>query len=181
MYFGCLNFYLDVCRVFWISGLVCGCLDLYFWCLDLYFECLDLYFGCLDLNSWCVDLYLGVWACMLVSGLIFECLDLYLGVWTCIWVSGLVFGCLVLYLGVWTCISGVWTLEMCSCTRFNHFLWNFANMASPAEMTITTRTASKFCARRRAVQLPIFFLELISLVTTGIPEPWPECQPKLYV
>jgi len=35
---------------------------------------------------------------------------LYLGVWTCIWVSGLVFGCLNfyfgcldLYLGVWTC------------------------------------------------------------------------------
>jgi len=26
-----------------------------------------------------------------VSGLVFGCLDLYLGVWTCIWVSGLVF------------------------------------------------------------------------------------------
>ena len=66
---------------------------------------------------------------------------------------------------------------MCSFTCFGNFFWNFANMASPAEMTITTRTASKFCAKRRAVQPPIFFLELISLVTTGITEPWPECQP----
>ena len=68
---------------------------------------------------------------------------------------------------------------MCSSTCFSHFLWNFANMASPAEMTITTRTASKFCAKRRAVQPPIFFLELISLVTTGITEPLPECQPLI--
>ena len=51
-------------------------------------------------------------------------------------------------------------------------------MASPAEMTITTRTASTFCTKRRAVQPPIFFLELISWVTIGITEPWPECQPK---
>ena len=51
-------------------------------------------------------------------------------------------------------------------------------MASPAEMTITTRTASKFCTKGRALQPPIFFLELISWVTTGITEPWSECQPK---
>ena len=65
----------------------------------------------------------------------------------------------------------------CVILCFSHFLLNFANMASPAEMTITTRTASKFCAKRRAVQPPIFVLELISLATTGITDPWPECQP----
>ena len=51
-------------------------------------------------------------------------------------------------------------------------------MASPAEMTITIRTASKFFTKRRAVQPPIFFLELISWVTAGITEPWPERQHK---
>ena len=124
--------------VLWVSGLVFGCLDLYFWSglvfwiSELAFGCLDVYFWCLDVYFWCLDLYFG-------------CQDLY-------------FGCLALYLGVRTWISGVRTLKMCSCTRFIYnFLWNFANMASPAEMTITTRTASKFCARRRAVQLPIFF------------------------
>ncbi len=37
-------------------------------------------------------------------------------------------------------------VKMCSFDRFTNFSWNFAKMASPAEMTITTRTASKFCA-----------------------------------
>ena len=41
-------------------------------------------------------------------------------------------------------------------------------MASPAEMTLPTRTASKFCAEIRAQQTPIFVLDLISWVTTGI-------------
>ena len=53
--------------------------------------------------------------------------------------------------------------EMCDFVSHSLFM-NFANMASPAEMTITTRTASKFCAKRRALQPPIFFLELISWV-----------------
>ena len=68
---------------------------------------------------------------------------------------------------------------MCSFTCFSLFLLNFANMASAAEMTITTRTAPKFYTKTRALQLPIFFLELISLVTTGITEPGPECRCKL--
>ena len=72
------------------------------------------------------------------------------------------------YLYIWKCVI------LC----FSYFLWNFANMASPADLTITTRTASKFCTKRRALQLPIFFLELNSWVTTGITEPWPECQPE---
>ena len=46
------------------------------------------------------------------------------------------------------------------------------NMASPAQMTITTRTASKFCTKRRALQLPIFFLKPISLVISRIIELW---------
>ena len=46
----------------------------YIW-LDVYayllhFRYLDLYFGCLDL-------YLGVWTCIWVSGLVFGYLDLY--------------------------------------------------------------------------------------------------------
>ena len=63
---------------------------------------------------------------------------------------------------------------MCIFMCFSNFLWNFANMASPAEMPITTRTASTFCTKRRAVQPPIFFLELISFVITGTLELWPE-------
>ena len=51
-------------------------------------------------------------------------------------------------------------------------------MASPAETTKTTKNASKFGTKRRAVQPPICFLELISWVTTGMAEPWPACQPK---
>ena len=102
-----------------------------------------------------------------------------LGVWTSTWMSVEYSGYLDLYVGVWTCISGVWTLTMCSFTFFIYFLLNFANMASPGEMIITTRTASKFCAKRCAVQPPIFVLELISLVTIGITGLWPECQPRL--
>ena len=41
-----------------------------------------------------------------------------------------------------------------------------------------TSYASNFCTKRRAVQLPIFGLGLISVVITGLLEPWPECQPK---
>ena len=69
-------------------------------------------------------------------------------------------------------------LELCSFTCVMHFLKNFANMAFPAEMAITTRTASGFRAKRRAAQPPTVFLELISWVTTGITERWPEFQPK---
>ena len=68
---------------------------------------------------------------------------------------------------------------MCSFTRLNNFLWNSANMAPQAEMTITTRTASEFCEKRHGLQPPIFFLELISLATTGITRLWPECHPRL--
>ena len=56
----------------------------------------------------------------------------------------------------------------------SHFPGIFANMGFQAEMTIATRTASKSCTKRRAVQPPMFFLELISLAITGIMEPWPE-------
>ena len=40
---------------------------------------------------------------------------------------------------------------------FRNFLWNFANMASPAEMIITTRTASKFCTKNVLYRTPPFF------------------------
>ena len=52
--------------------------------------------------------------------------------------------------------------EMYRFTCFSCFLLNFANMASPTEMTITTRSASQICTKRRAVQPLIFFLELLS-------------------
>ena len=122
--------------VLWVSGLVFESLDLNFWSglvswiSEFTFGCLDVYFWCPRVYFWCLDLYFG-------------CQDLN-------------FGCLALYLGVRTWISGVRTLRMCNLMRLNNFLWNFANMASPAEMTITTRTASKFCAKRCAVQPPIF-------------------------
>jgi hypothetical protein len=61
-------------------------------------------------------------------------------------------------------------VKMFSFSRVRHFSCNFANMVSPAEMTITTRTASKFCAKIRAVQPPIFYPDLISRVITGIAE-----------
>ncbi len=45
-------------------------------------------------------------------------------------------------------------------------------------MTITARTAPKFCAHIRAALPEIFFLDLVSLVISGTIEPWPECQPE---
>ena len=52
---------------------------------------------------------------------------------------------------------------------------NFANMGSPANLTITARTASKFCARSRSQSQNIFDLDSISWVISGSWEPWPEC------
>jgi len=43
-----------------------------------------------------LDAWTYIFGC---QGLYFGRLDLYLVVWTCIWVSGLVFGCLSLYFG----------------------------------------------------------------------------------
>ena len=179
--------------VLWVSGLVFGCLDVYFLCLDLYFSCQDLYFGCLDLylGGWtCIS---GVWTC--ISGVWTCILDVWtciLGVWTCI-LGGRAQGqgprpgpgpgpALSMADFNKKATSGKnnipYTLK-CVMWCFRNCLWNFAHMASPTEMTITTRFASKFCAKRRGLQPPIFFLELISWVTSGITEPSPECQPKL--
>ena len=46
-----------------------------------------------------------------------------------------------------------------------------------AQMTMTVRSASKFCARNRSQSPNIFDLDLISRVIPGQIEPWPECQP----
>ena len=48
-------------------------------------------------------------------------------------------------------------------------------------MTMPARRASKLCAKRRAVLLTAFFLNLISHVIPGNIEPWPECQLELIV
>ena len=55
----------------------------------------------------------------------------------------------------------------------------FANINSPAQMTITARTVSKFRASTRSECPEIFFLDLKSLAISGIIEPWSECQPKV--
>ena len=47
-------------------------------------------------------------------------------------------------------------------------------MMSPAKMTITARTASKFCARSRSECPNIFLHDLISWLISGIVEPWSE-------
>ena len=69
-------------------------------------------------------------------------------------------------------------LDMCGFTCFICFLENFANMASPAEITIPARTASKFCAKRRAVQPPPSFVPSCFWPTTEITERCLEHQPK---
>ena len=68
----------------------------------------------------------------------------------------------------------------CGCLRMCFYTswWNFANMVSPAKMTNTASTASKFCARSRSEYSDIFFLDLESWWIPGNIEPWPECQPE---
>ena len=56
---------------------------------------------------------------------------------------------------------------------------NFANMVSPAQMTMPARTVSKFCARTRSGCSDIFFLDLISWRISEIIEPWSECSPEI--
>ena len=51
-----------------------------------------------------------------------------------------------------------------------------SNMASPANLTMLSRTASKFCAHICAAPPEIFFLDLKSYENSGILGPWPECQ-----
>ena len=70
-----------------------------------------------------------------------------------------------------TCLSVI----ICA---FPHFLEHFSNINSPAQMTITSRTAPKFCARSRSKCPEIIFLDLKSWVIPGNVEPWSECQPK---
>ena len=50
-----------------------------------------------------------------------------------------------------------------------------SNMASPANLTMLSRTASKFCAHICAAPPEIFFLDLKSYEHSGIIGPWPEC------
>ena len=80
-------------------------------------------------------------------------------------------GGLSLSLSLASCLSHV-CLRMCFYTSWQ----NFANMRSPAKMTITARTVSKFRASTRSECPEIFFLDLKSLVISGIIEPWSECQ-----
>jgi len=55
-----------------------------------------------------------------------------------------------------------------------------SNMASPANLAIISRTASKFCAYSRAIQPEIFFLDLKSYENTWTIGPRPECQLELF-
>ena len=63
---------------------------------------------------------------------------------------------------------------------FNGFqgpLVNNPKYGRSAQMTMPARCSSKFCAKRRAVLLPIIFLSLICRVIPANIEPSPECQP----
>ena len=53
----------------------------------------------------------------------------------------------------------------------------FSKYGRSAQMTMPARRSSKFCAKRRAALLPIFFLSLICRVIPANIEPSPECQP----
>ena len=61
--------------------------------------------------------------------------------------------------------------------RFQGPLVFFSKYGRSAQMTMPARRASKFCAKRRAALLPIFFLSLICQVIPANIEPLPECQP----
>ena len=61
--------------------------------------------------------------------------------------------------------------------RFQGPLVFFSKYGRSAQMTMPARHSSKFCAKRRAVLLPIFFLSLMCRVIPENEEPSPECQP----
>jgi hypothetical protein len=50
-----------------------------------------------------------------------------------------------------------------------------SNVVSPANLTIISRTAPKFCAHIRAECPEIFVLDLKSYESSGMIGPWPEC------
>ena len=67
------------------------------------------------------------------------------------------------------------------CTVFKQFqgpLVNKSKYGRSAQMTMPARRSSTFCAKRRAVLLPIFVLSLICRVIPANIEPSPECQPE---
>ena len=80
---------------------------------------------------------------------------------------------------VYTHVSLTLSLS-CGCLRMCFYIsWqHFSNMMSPAQMTITARTASEICARTRSECPEIFVFDLISWENSGIIEPWSECQPE---
>ena len=62
-------------------------------------------------------------------------------------------------------------LRMCFYASWQHF----TNMGSPANLTTSARTTSKFCSWNWSQSRDIFDLDLISEVIPGIIEPGPEC------
>ena len=62
--------------------------------------------------------------------------------------------------------------------RFQGPLVKFSKCVRSAQVTMPARRSSKFCAKRHAVLLPIFFLSLICRVIAAHIEPSPECQPE---
>ena len=61
--------------------------------------------------------------------------------------------------------------------RFQGSLVKFSKYGQSAQMTMPARRSSKFCAKRRAVLLPIFCISLICRLIPANIEPSPECQP----
>ena len=68
-------------------------------------------------------------------------------------------------------------MQIYGCLRICYYAsWqDFANMKSTANLNITVRTASTFCARSRSPSKRIFDLDQISYVISRQWEPWPGC------
>ena len=68
-------------------------------------------------------------------------------------------------------------IDFVICLRFQGPLVFVSKYGRSAQMTMPARRSSKFCAKRGAVLLPIFFLSLICRVIPTNIEPSPECKP----
>ena len=64
------------------------------------------------------------------------------------------------------------SLRMC----FNVSWQQIVNMASPANLTTTARTASKLCPRNWSQSPNLIRQDLIGEAISGLLEPWPECR-----
>ena len=79
------------------------------------------------------------------------------------------------------CHPWIFELVYCQFNRFDGFeapLVKFSKSGHSGQMTMPTRRASKFCAKRRALSPEVFTQSLIYWVIPATIEPWQECQPE---